>query len=42
MLGGWLDVSKAAFRVGYESLSRFSRDYQRMFGASPPQCNGSP
>lgn len=28
-------VSSAAFEVGYESVSQFSRDYARMFGASP-------
>jgi AraC-like DNA-binding protein len=25
----------AAFRVGYESSSQFSREYARMFGAPP-------
>ena len=28
-------VSSAAFRVGYESPSQFSREYSRKFGASP-------
>ncbi len=30
-----LDVSTAAYRVGYESPSQFSREYSRLFGASP-------
>jgi AraC-like DNA-binding protein len=30
-----LDVSAAAYRVGYESPSQFSREYRRLFGASP-------
>lgn len=29
------DVAEAAFRVGYESQSQFSREYSRMFGFSP-------
>ncbi|QPB80056.1 AraC family transcriptional regulator [Proteus sp. GOKU] len=29
------DVSEAAFIVGYESPSQFSREYQRLFGLSP-------
>lgn len=29
------DVSDVAYRVGYESLSQFSREYSRMFGYSP-------
>ncbi len=28
------NVEKAAFQVGYESPSQFSRDYSRMFGTS--------
>ena len=28
-------VSAAAFEVGYESPTQFSRDYARKFGASP-------
>lgn len=35
MLGGGLDAAEAAFRVGYESPSQFSREYHRMFGAPP-------
>ncbi|MBE7376641.1 AraC family transcriptional regulator [Pseudomonas lopnurensis] len=30
-----LDVSSAGYRVGYESPSQFSREYSRLFGASP-------
>ncbi len=35
MLANNLDVSRAAFEVGYESPSQFSREYSRLFGASP-------
>ncbi|HET6573067.1 MAG TPA: AraC family transcriptional regulator [Fimbriiglobus sp.] len=35
MLGGGLDVAEAAFRVGYESPSQFSREYRRQFGVPP-------
>ena len=31
------DVTGAAFSVGYESASQFSREYTRMFGSSPTQ-----
>jgi AraC-like DNA-binding protein len=37
MLGEALDAAEAAFRVGYESPSQFSREYRRMFGAPPRQ-----
>lgn len=37
MLGENLDAAEAAFRVGYESPSQFSREYRRMFGAPPRQ-----
>ena len=37
MLGEGLDAAEAAFRVGYESASQFSREYRRMFGAPPRQ-----
>ncbi len=37
MLGQGLDAAEAAFRVGYESPSQFSREYRRMFGAPPRQ-----
>ncbi len=30
-----LDVATAAFQVGYESSTQFSREYNRWFGASP-------
>lgn len=30
-----MDVSMAAYQVGYESSSQFSREYSRLFGASP-------
>ena len=36
MLGEDLDAASAAFRVGYEDPSYFSRDYKKIFGA-PPQ-----
>jgi transcriptional regulator GlxA family with amidase domain len=29
------DVAYVAFSVGYESATQFSREYARMFGASP-------
>ena len=35
MLREHLDVAGAGFRVGYESPSQFSREYRRLFGASP-------
>ena len=35
MLGDGCDAAKAAFRVGYESPSQFSREYRRMYGAPP-------
>jgi len=35
MLAENLDASKAAFEVGYESPSQFSREYSRLFGAPP-------
>jgi AraC-like DNA-binding protein len=35
MLSEGLDASAASFRVGYESPSQFSREYRRLFGASP-------
>jgi AraC-like DNA-binding protein len=37
MLGARLDAAEAAFRVGYESPSQFSREYRRMFSAPPRQ-----
>lgn len=35
MLGEDLDAAAAAYRVGYESPSQFSREYARLFGAPP-------
>jgi AraC-like DNA-binding protein len=35
MLNEHLDVSSAAFKVGYESPSQFSREYSRLFGLPP-------
>ena len=35
MLNDHLDVSSAAFKVGYESPSQFSREYSRLFGVPP-------
>ncbi|BCA78471.1 AraC family transcriptional regulator [Desulfuromonas sp. AOP6] len=35
MLAENLDATNAAFRVGYESSSQFSREYGRLFGAPP-------
>jgi AraC-like DNA-binding protein len=37
MLGEGRDAAEAAFRVGYESPSQFSREYRRLFGAPPRQ-----
>jgi AraC-like DNA-binding protein len=35
MLSEHLDAATAAYRVGYESASQFSREYGRQFGAPP-------
>ncbi|WP_207481412.1 AraC family transcriptional regulator [Arenibaculum pallidiluteum] len=35
MLAEGYSASRAAFDVGYESISQFTREYGRMFGASP-------
>lgn len=35
MLNEHLDASSAAYQVGYESPSQFSREYSRLFGAPP-------
>jgi AraC-like DNA-binding protein len=37
MLAEAIDAAQAAYRVGYESTSQFSREYSRMFGAPPIQ-----
>ena len=35
MLAGVANAETAAYQVGYESPSQFSREYSRMFGAPP-------
>jgi AraC-like DNA-binding protein len=35
MVAGDLDAASAAFEVGYESASQFSREYRRLFGQPP-------
>jgi len=35
MLNARLDAATAAFQVGYESPSQFSREYRRLFGSPP-------
>ncbi len=35
MISETVNAENAAFRVGYESASQFSREYTRMFGAAP-------
>ena len=35
MLAEGADATYAAYQVGYESPSQFSREYSRMFGAPP-------
>ena len=35
LLAGKTDAASAAYRVGYQSVSQFSREYARMFGAPP-------
>jgi AraC-like DNA-binding protein len=35
MLNERRDAADAAFQVGYESPSQFSREYSRLFGAAP-------
>jgi AraC-like DNA-binding protein len=35
MLAEAIDATQAAYQVGYESTSQFSREYARMFGAPP-------
>lgn len=37
MLADHIDAATAAFQVGYESPSQFSREYKRLFGAPPSQ-----
>lgn len=35
MLSENVDATQAAYQVGYESISQFSREYSRLFGAPP-------
>ena len=35
MLADDMDASSAAYEVGYESVSQFSREYNRLFGQPP-------
>jgi len=35
LIGGSVNATSAAFEVGYESASQFSREYARFFGLSP-------
>ena len=35
MLIDGIDVTSAAYEVGYESISQFSREYSRLFGRPP-------
>jgi AraC-like DNA-binding protein len=38
LLAAWPgDVTGVGYRVGYESLPQFSREYRRQFGAAPSQ-----
>jgi len=37
LLAGNIDAASAAFQVGYDSPSQFSREYRRTFGAAPLQ-----
>ncbi len=40
MIVGRADAASAAFAVGYESASQFSRDYKRLFGMPPARDVG--
>ena len=35
MLTDGMDATHAAYEVGYESVSQFSREYSRLFGQPP-------
>jgi len=37
LMSGGTEAANVAFQVGYESPSQFSREYRRLFGASPLQ-----
>jgi AraC-like DNA-binding protein len=41
MMSDAVNVTEAAFKVGYESPSQFSREYARMFGAPPKRDMGA-
>lgn len=41
MLSEGLNSSRAAFAVGYESVSQFTREYGRMFGLPPLRSTGA-
>jgi AraC-like DNA-binding protein len=38
LLGEALDATRAVFRVGYQDVSHFNREYKSLFGV-PPMCN---
>ena len=40
MTAGDINVAGAAYQVGYESASQFSREYARMFGTPPKRDVG--
>lgn len=40
LMSGGVEAANVAFQVGYESPSQFSREYRRLFGASPLQDAG--
>lgn len=40
MLSEQTSAAQAAYRVGYESSSQFSREYARMFGVPPARDVG--
>ena len=42
LMAGGNSVSTAAFEVGYESPTQFSREYSRMFGAPPSRAQAEP
>lgn len=35
LLSGGVDVTRAALKVGYESLTQFNREYKQLFGLPP-------
>jgi len=37
LMAGGIEAATVAYKVGYESPSQFSREYRRLFGASPLQ-----